>query len=654
MLGVLLLATVLRLHGLVWTLPYHFHPDEMRILQNGISILQTGEQGNSALFDDGGNYPPLRAWEVSILRRGAVVLFGDQGITTNSLVVLFGRLVSLLYALLTCIFLFHLGRAITRDDAVGILAALLFAVWPTTVMFGQRILADGAGLMFFTLTAWLSVRAYQTQSPTRVGLAFGAAVLAGLGKYNYFTALLIPGLMTALLIFRWSPRRTLAALALGAALIAPAVFLGWQTQELRAQQLYYEYLDDRSMLEGELRRLFGQGYTHDDLTVAAVYWRYPITQDVRLLTNFQVLDDALPPYTLPLALLGVALAFTLRPRTLDQISLWVWLLAGIAPIVAFSLFRVVEGRQMFAVGVTLLFFAALGVVYLGRFSRPAAWVLGALLVVPLAHTAWAQNIDFTRPDSRVATVNWFLNNAREGTGIAIERVPEEFMEAHGYASERQFNAQRIFSAMEREPIEWENTGFYYVVADTSSAGGYGFFAEEWDAGQRDDWLSSAEVVARFEEGYSGPDRIIMRVFRPQHDVDVAFGQVARLHGYDINRTRLAPGDTLRLKYFWQARQPDANDYTIFNHVLHVPSGEVIQVQDRLAGHSGTHPSSNWQPYEWLFDHFEIVIPPDAPAGEYQLLVGLYRAEDGDRLPVPGYPDNALPLADLTVVQAAAR
>ncbi len=640
MLLVLLLAALLRVHGLVWTLPYYFHPDEMRLVQNGLSILETGQQGNSEFFDDGGNYPPLRAWEVGALRVFLVGLFGEQGVQTDSLVVLFGRLMSLLFALLTCVFLFHLGRAISGRGMVGVLAAACFAVWPEVMLFGQRILADGAGLMFFSLAAWLSVRAYQTQSTGVLGAAFLAAILAGLGKYNYFPGLLMPGLVLALLALRL-PRRPLVVGG-GAALliILPLAGLFIQTQQINLNEYYYLYLDERSMLEGELRWLFGNGYNNDDSNVAPVYWRYPITREVRLLTNFQTLHAMLPPYLLPLALLGAGWMLLRPPPGVGRVGLWLVVAGGGLPLLGFSIFRVVEGRQMFQVAVPIFLLSALALMMIARVSRPAAVALALVILGPLALSAWQTNGDYARPDSRVATVEWFRENARPGTGIAVERVPEEFWRVHGFAGER-FNAQRVRSIFEREPIDWENNGVYYLVADDSEAERQGFFSENWPQDFREDWLSQVEIIARFEEGYAGPERVLMRVFRPQVIADVPFGQVARLHGYDIEQNEAA----LRVKYFWQAEQPNGADYIIFNHLVHLDTGEAVLTEDRLAGHSGVHPSSRWEPHEWLFDHFELTLPPDAPAGRYQWLMGLYRADDGTRLPIPGHPDNALPLLE---------
>jgi hypothetical protein len=55
------------------------------------------------------------------------------------------------------------------------------------------------------------------------------------------------------------------------------------------------------------------------------------------------------------------------------------------------------------------------------------------------------------------------------------------------------------------------------------------------------------------------------------------------------------------------------------------------------------------------DEFRIVIPPDAPSGDYQLKVGFYLLETMVRLPAVDasglpVPDDAAPLARVRVAE----
>jgi len=49
--------------------------------------------------------------------------------------------------------------------------------------------------------------------------------------------------------------------------------------------------------------------------------------------------------------------------------------------------------------------------------------------------------------------------------------------------------------------------------------------------------------------------------------------------------------------------------------------------------NGDYPPSYWERGEAIVDEHNMVVDTDAPPGEYQLAVGLYRPADGTRLPV---------------------
>lgn len=644
LLVVLLLGLLIRFHGLIWTLPYFFLGDETRVVYNGITIEQMGVQGYTTNITNMGNYPPYRGWEVALTSSVLKLLFGQEVGGRPGLLVLFGRMFSLAYALLTIVFLYKLGHSATHNPYVGVIAALFFAVWSETVLFGQRVLSDGAGLMFFVLCAWLSVRAFQRVSYRALVLAVLAGILAGFGKYNYFPALILPVLAGSIFLVK-RPRQMLIGVIFPSFLLA-APILYFANKTVSRDDLFYNYLNEKAQLESELRRLQLDGYSPDSDQWRAMYWRYPLTLGARLHSNYQIFVGFMPALTFGLTLLGIGALFVLRGQRLDYLSLLALGLCSLLILVAFSLFRMVEGRQLFGAAALLLVFWAVGIVGLARFSAFGAGLVLAMVALPSAVTAWNMNNEISKPDTRVATVNWFLEHARSGTGIVIENEPYEFWEQNGYQADKHFNVIRAYRLFEKQPPDWENEGFYYLVADRSYAFRGGYYAghplqEYWDA--------YVEEVARFEgEAYSGPDRIIMRVFRPQVKVEVDFGEVVTFYGYNLDQQSLERGQSFKVKYYWQARQPDGRDYIIFNHLININSGEVLLQYDRLAGHSGTHPSSQWESLEWLFDEFTFTIPSDAPDGTYRLQMGLYDALTSQRLPVEGGENGILPLFEITV------
>jgi hypothetical protein len=64
-----------------------------------------------------------------------------------------------------------------------------------------------------------------------------------------------------------------------------------------------------------------------------------------------------------------------------------------------------------------------------------------------------------------------------------------------------------------------------------------------------------------------------------------------------------------------------------------------------------YPTSRWLSDEVVTDTYQITLPPDTPAGSYQLEIGLYIAETGQRLQVVqpnGSESDAVLLESITV------
>ncbi len=123
------------------------------------------------------------------------------------------------------------------------------------------------------------------------------------------------------------------------------------------------------------------------------------------------------------------------------------------------------------------------------------------------------------------------------------------------------------------------------------------------------------------------------------------GEEIRLLGYRLEGVRgdhpptARPGETLELTLYWQTDSPLGQSYHVFTHLLgatHNPAtGGPVWAQDDQVPLEGAYPTDQWLPGIPLADTYRLEIDPQAPPGEYQLVTGLYRVEDGERLPVRG-------------------
>ena len=146
-----------------------------------------------------------------------------------------------------------------------------------------------------------------------------------------------------------------------------------------------------------------------------------------------------------------------------------------------------------------------------------------------------------------------------------------------------------------------------------------------------------------------------RALQPATPLDLQFGQLARLVGFSLHlppgqadTRQLAPGEAASLRLYWQSLNESRR---VFRAFVHLGENPVWAQQDddpacRL-------PTPLWRAGQTTVGQFRIVVPPQMPPGHYPLVVGLYAADDGHRLPVlaaGGQPvgDSSL-LATLEVV-----
>jgi 4-amino-4-deoxy-L-arabinose transferase-like glycosyltransferase len=114
---------------------------------------------------------------------------------------------------------------------------------------------------------------------------------------------------------------------------------------------------------------------------------------------------------------------------------------------------------------------------------------------------------------------------------------------------------------------------------------------------------------------------------PDVSMDVLLADKLKLVGY----TRQMSPAGVRLILFWQVLSPPEADYTTFVHVRNSAGTTVAQIDVQPLG--GEYPTSRWKAGELIPDEILLPIPPDLPADTYQLLVGLYRWDTLERLPV---------------------
>ncbi len=113
-------------------------------------------------------------------------------------------------------------------------------------------------------------------------------------------------------------------------------------------------------------------------------------------------------------------------------------------------------------------------------------------------------------------------------------------------------------------------------------------------------------------------------------VAVDFNRQIRLTGYHLNQP-LTPGGELKLTLFWQADAPIAVDFSVFVQLVG-PANQILAQNDSKP-QDGFYPTSSWQPGESIIDQHTFPLPGDISPGRYDLLVGFYEVENGQRLQI---------------------
>jgi hypothetical protein len=126
-------------------------------------------------------------------------------------------------------------------------------------------------------------------------------------------------------------------------------------------------------------------------------------------------------------------------------------------------------------------------------------------------------------------------------------------------------------------------------------------------------------------------------------LEARFGDIVELTGYDLQPAVANPSAQVNLVTAWRALQP-MDGIMLFTHILG-PDGKPVAQADRL-----DVPGYSWQNGDRFLQLHQMTLPPDIPAGDYQVAVGAYNLADGRRLVPQGItaPADLLPITTLTV------
>ncbi len=127
-----------------------------------------------------------------------------------------------------------------------------------------------------------------------------------------------------------------------------------------------------------------------------------------------------------------------------------------------------------------------------------------------------------------------------------------------------------------------------------------------------------------------------------NQINVDFASGIRLLGYEIDRETAVAGEPVYLTMYWQADTPITERYKVFTHlvgdVYNINSDNFLWGQQDNEPLNGRRPTTTWRTGEVILDRYAIPLAADAPAGTYQIEIGLYDPTTGVRLPLQSGSD----------------
>jgi hypothetical protein len=516
-----------------------------------------------------------------------------------------------------------------RGEAVGLLAAALLAIDPVAIIWAGRARAYTLQQVFVLLaTLWLFRRRYLL-----FALAFAAALFA-----HAEAALLLPGFALSLLLTEgWPVLRQVKvwlALVISVAAIVARFWLhrlilsgsGRQFQPVDSRPAFELTLDLLSSLEpltpffAEPHRLVITGLFVIGLVFALRAWRRRERSDGYLLLY-------------PLVLVALAIMVTVVGQTWKEPRYLFMLLPAFFMLASAA-----------AVDLWTVLFGARGVpVWL---KAGGAVALAALLLVPALPEAldttdkleegYGPTLAYVRehwqPGDQVA--GWAVPAIAVELGqvdyFALQIRHEEFiMEKDGVWVDRWVGAPLMDSVEQLEAALAEPGRLWFLTDEFRFRARYTpeFAQAIWD---------DMEPVYRYHYALAFVERPAQEAAYGR-DREASFEGGLDMLGYEVDPAVVQPGDTLTVVLRWQARDWVDAPYTTFVHLIG-PDGQRVAQADGPP-FDGLHPTDHWLPGERLRDTRHLAIPADAPRGRYQVVVGWYDPETGDRLPLSSGGDS---------------
>ena len=594
-----------------------------------------------------------------------VTLLSESTVQTDMLY----RVPNLLVSLAALLTLFGVTKKWFGPRA-AVFAVALLAVMPHGIVWGARVRMYTLVFLLTPLLAYLFYRVTEKPHRKRRTVTALVVLLVGVLSHNWIIVL-IPPLLVATLVAVWGQygrqilnwRWWLPGVLATGAIVAVAVRV--QSLGLPVTDANADDIDTQRLLDATLGRLNPLAGFEDNLRLWQEFvWDNPFNLLVLVaallglggLAALFVRQRTAHPFFRPMSFLYVLLGSALlevlfllqanlkQPRYVAPLLVLAFIItAGWLDVLLSRLFhyeRRASGLpHVVTTGVTVLLLVGLG--------RLSYRQLPQLFFEGLPAVAYETAFQFIRaeaaPEDAVLTplpvaASLYLKNP---TYFIAQRAGHTFVQpnAQGKFTDRWAGApwletsQQFKAALQKYPTTW-------LAIDQFSLDSQ--FDAVWKQLLRRNaapvWAEDGVTVFRAEGlQYDLPTA-------PDVPLNAQLADTLRLTGYS---RELSPAG-LRLVLFWDVLSSLPGDYTTFVHLRNSAGQTVAQLDAQPL--AGDYPTSRWQPGETVIDELLLPLPSDLPPNNYRLLLGMYRWDTLERLPVQNdtSDENALELETFTL------
>ncbi len=608
MLGVLLLASYLRIHDLndqgLW-----------------------GDEGWSLWLARGDSVQDL-TWTMVHDHHGpeySIMLRAWEAVVGGTVVAL--RMEAVLFSIASIALLYRVGRVLFTPEA-GVLAALVFTLLDKQVVLTQEV--RDYPMVFFVMMTTAYCYIEWRRHPRR-GWAFGYVLSTVLGLYlHYYTYMVnVAIVLHALITLRGrEPWRNFVAIN-AAAVIA---FAPW------IPVVVYQFTN--TPVNVEVLTIHGMPTNWHTLKYLAVEsFGTPVA-----LNGMLLFTGALAPL---LARTPGVMSRIPRDRRLSDTLLavlWfavpIFFTVGMAPY-----FPMLTDRNVSVIMVPIALLAGYGLTAFGRFGR--GWLVAFMVI----NGVFTTSSYFVHPPSRAMA-----------TDIAARYAADDpvLMDVEGEHAALWYHLKLALPAGAEDQIvslyDYRKRYGYdflaYVKAHLDQTDGLWmpYWGEEWKKHDVIDLLAQEGFVRTGTLTYyhAGAPIYVFRYDRASVlDQQITqYGEHITLHKA-VARDGVNQGDTLPVQLWWSTDAPLEADYSV--SVFLLDSSGVLRAQHDSYPATGNAPTSGWEPGALVFDPHPLALPGDLPPGEYTVGVKVYTYYDGAILPTTDGADYQT-IGTVTVVQ----